>query len=335
MSGSLGISLRPAARHTGRVPPPALPLAASAGPAPGPPAPRAGEAVRWWRPGRPVDLAATLAPLRWGAGDPTFRVTPDGAVWRTARTPAGPGTLRLLASRRAGAIDAVAWGRGAGWLLDAVPSLLGDDDDPAGFVPEHPLLRATARRFPGWRLPRTGLVFEALVPAVLEQKVTGAEARRSWRELLSRFGEPAPGPAPRGMFVVPPPEAWALVPSWEWHRAGVDGCRSRTVVRAARVAARLEETAGMAGEEADRRLRTLPGVGVWTAAEVRQRAHGDPDAVSVGDYHLPRLVGCALAGEPVDDAGMLALLAPYAGHRYRAVRLVELSGVRGGVSGAG
>jgi len=290
--------------------------------------PWAGAAARSWRSGRPVHLAATLAPLRRGAGDPAYRVTPDGAVWRTARTPDGPGTLRLLARRRAGDVEAAAWGPGAGWLLDAVPSLLGDDDDPAGFVPGHPLLRATARRFPGWRLPRTRLVFEALVPAVLEQKVTGAEARRSWRELLWRFGEPAPGPAPRGMFVVPPPGQWARIPSWEWHRAGVDASRSRTIVRAARVATGLEETVGMSAAEADRRLRALPGVGVWTAAEVRQRAHGDPDAVSVGDYHLPALVGCALAGEPVDDTGMLALLAPYAGHRYRAVRLVELSGVR-------
>jgi 3-methyladenine DNA glycosylase/8-oxoguanine DNA glycosylase len=59
-----------------------------------------------------------------------------------------------------------------------------------------------------------------------------------------------------------------------------------------------------------------------------QRASGDPDAVSVGDYNLPKAVGWALAGRIVDDAGMLGLLAPYAGHRYRVTRLVELSGIR-------
>jgi 3-methyladenine DNA glycosylase/8-oxoguanine DNA glycosylase len=130
------------------------------------------------------------------------------------------------------------------------------------------------------------------------------------------------------MRVVPAPRTWAAIPSWEWHRAGVDAKRSATVVRAAHVAGRLEETTAMPADEAVRRLRAVPGIGAWTAAEVRQRAHGDPDAVSVGDLHLPKLVGWALAGRPVDDDGMLALLAPYAGHRYRAVRMLELSGYR-------
>jgi 3-methyladenine DNA glycosylase/8-oxoguanine DNA glycosylase len=74
-------------------------------------------------------------------------------------------------------------------------------------------------------------------------------------------------------------------------------------------------------------LRAVPGIGPWTAAEIAQRALGDADAVSVGDLHLPRLVGWALAGRPFDDDAMLAELAPYTPHRHRAVRLVELSGV--------
>jgi 3-methyladenine DNA glycosylase/8-oxoguanine DNA glycosylase len=108
----------------------------------------------------------------------------------------------------------------------------------------------------------------------------------------------------------------------------VEAVRARTIIAAARAAGRIEEIAAMAAADADRRLRALPGVGPWTSAEVRQRACGDADAVSVGDYHLPADVGWALAGQVVDDAGMLELLAPYAGHRYRATRLVELSGLR-------
>jgi 3-methyladenine DNA glycosylase/8-oxoguanine DNA glycosylase len=84
----------------------------------------------------------------------------------------------------------------------------------------------------------------------------------------------------------------------------------------------------MTPAEADLRLRSLPGIGPWTSAETRQRACGDPDAVSVGDVHLPGAVGWALAGQTTDDAGMLQLLAPYAGHRHRAARLVVLSGRR-------
>ena len=289
---------------------------------------RADPLRRVWVPGRPVDLVATLGPLGRGPFDPLWRV---GAheVWRAARTPDGPGTLHLALDPAAGEVVGTAWGPGAPWLLDTLPALLGADDVTAeAFQPEHPLLRAAWRRHRGWRVPRGGPVLETLVLTVLEQKVTGGEARQAWQRLLRRYGGPAPGPAPDGMVVAPEPQQWARIPSWEWHRAGVGPERSRTIVGAAQRAAALERTVGLPMDEVERRLCSLPGVGRWTAAEVRQRVHGDPDAVSVGDLHLPGLVVHALTGEPDgDDARMLELLAPYEGHRYRAVRMVELSGV--------
>ena len=311
-----------------------------------------------WRAPFVLDLPRTLGVHARGRGDPAYQVTPDGYVWRTALTPEGPGTLRVAPARPARAVSAqsgfvhagsaqagsaqagsaaepepvtviraAAWGPGAAWLLRELPGILGADDDRTGFDPAHPLLRELSARHPGVRVGRSGRVLEALVPAVLEQKVVGAEARRAWRYLLLKFGDPAPGPAPAGMRVSPPPRTWRRIPSWEWHRAGVEGVRARTIIGAAEVAGRLEEIVTMPPADADRRLRSLPGIGVWTSAEVRQRACGDADAVSVGDYHLPSRVGWALAGRRVDDAGMLELLAPYAGHRHRAARLVELAGI--------
>ncbi len=286
--------------------------------------------AREWRPPYPVDVRLILSVHRRGARDPAFRLDEGGAVWRTSASPDGPGTMRVSA-RPAGHgthVTATAWGPGAGWLLETLPSQLGDQDDQAGFAPVHPVLRDMAGRYRGARVGRSGRVLEALVPAVLEQKVVGAEARRAWHYLLRRFGQPAPGPAPAGMRVFPDARTWAQIPSWEWHRAGVEAVRARTIAGAASAAGRLEEIGSLTAAEADRRLRSLPGIGPWTSAEVRQRACGDADAVSVGDYNLPAAVGWALAGRAVDDAGMLELLAPYAGHRYRATRLVELSGAR-------
>jgi len=278
-----------------------------------------------WRPAAPVSIGLALAPLQRGSGDPTQKRGPDGAIWRTAQTPAGPGTLRLASA--GGEIDAAAWGPGADWLLASVPALLGGNDDPSGFRPQHPVIVATARRLPHLRLGAAGVVFELVIPSVLEQRVTGREAWRSWRELLWRFGQPAPGPAPRGLRVVPPAAVWRRIPSWEWHRAGVDPGRAKTVLAAATVAHRLDESLALPRDERLRRLRAIPGIGEWTAAEIAQRSWGDSDAVSVGDFHLPDLVGWALAGRPVDDDGMLELLSCYPGHRHRAVRLVELSDV--------
>lgn len=283
-------------------------------------------AVTTYRPAEPLSLSATLAPLRRGSTEPTFRFTPDG-VWRTLRTPAGPATQHLVAT--ADGIVARAWGPGAEWATDGVPELLGSGDDLGGFdASRHPFIAEVARRHAGLRLLRTRLVFEAMAGAIFEQKVTGIEARRAWRWLLARYGEPAPGPAPQGMLVFPAADAWRRIPSWDWHRAGVGPERSATVLRAAAVAASLERTLdrGRGGPEVEKALRSIPGVGGWTAAETMQRAHGDPDSPSVGDFHVPALVGWALAGEAVDDAGMLELLAPWAGHRHRVVRLIELSG---------
>ncbi|HEY6294657.1 MAG TPA: DNA-3-methyladenine glycosylase 2 family protein [Streptosporangiaceae bacterium] len=286
-------------------------------------------ATREWLAPFEVDIRLALGVHRRGAGDPAYRVDATGAIWRTLLTPQGPGTLRVTSRRQDGPgtlITGQAWGPGAPWLLDRLPAQVGAHDDPSGFTPRHPVIADLALRYPGLRIGRTWRVFEALVPAVLEQKVLGREAHRAWRILLRKFGEPAPGPAPAGMRVVPPPNVWARIPSWDWHRAGVEGVRARTIINAAGVASRLEEVLDLDPAVADARLRSLPGIGVWTSAEIRQRAAGDPDAVSVGDYHLPRAVGWTLERRITDDAEMLELLAPYAGHRHRVTRLIELGG---------
>jgi 3-methyladenine DNA glycosylase/8-oxoguanine DNA glycosylase len=293
--------------------------------------------VREWQAPFLVDVRLTLSVQGRGRSDPTFRIDEAGAVWRTSLTPDGPATIRVTAPFRAASapagplVLAQAWGPGADWLLDALPGALGLHDDISGFDPSgHPVLRQVARRHPGLRLGRSGRLMEALVPAVLEQKVLTIEAHRAWRILLAKFGGHPPGPAPRGMRVFPDPKTWRRIPSWDWHRAGVEGVRAQTIIRACTVADSLERLLAKTHEEADRLLRTIPGIGPWTSAETRQRAAGDPDAVSVGDAHLPDMVGWALAGRSAtNDEEMLELLGPYAGHRHRVTRLVKLSGLGG------
>jgi 3-methyladenine DNA glycosylase/8-oxoguanine DNA glycosylase len=279
-----------------------------------------------WRPTTEVDVRRTLQPLQRGRHDPTQHLTVDGVVWRTTLTPLGAASC-ALSQRGPREVHVQAWGSGADWVLDSVPDLLGGRDSTDGFDPVHPLLVATLRQYPGVRIPRTNRVFESLAPAILEQKVTGKEARAGFRRLVLAYGEPAPGPVPEGMRVPPSPEAWRRIPSWVWHKAAVDPQRSKTLITAARLAGRLEEAAQMEPALALTRLRAVPGVGEWTAAEVAVRALGDADALSVGDYHLSQLVGWALVGSPLDDAGMVELLEPWRPHRGRVVRLIELSGV--------
>ncbi len=254
-------------------------------------------------------------------------MTIEGAIWRASLTPEGPGSVRI---RRDGPrVEIAAWGPGAAWLAKRGAAMIGVDDELGDFpalVAGHPLLAEAHRRHPRLRLVRTGLVIQSLIPAILEQRVTTAEAFRAWRRIVERHGEPAPGPAPKELRVPPPPRIWAAIPSWEWHRHGVDGQRSTTIIRAVRLASALERTGDLSGEEAVRLLCTVPGIGIWTAAETTQRSHGHADALSVGDLHLSKHIGYALTGErDADDARMLELLEPFRPHRYRAARLILLT----------
>jgi 3-methyladenine DNA glycosylase/8-oxoguanine DNA glycosylase len=210
-----------------------------------------------------------------------------------------------------------------------VPGWLGADDRPEEFEPgDHPLLARLHRSTPWLRLGRTGRTWDALVPAVLEQKVTVIEAHRVWRALLRLAGDPAPGPAPEGMRVIPSPRRVLDVTDWEWHRCGLDGARRRALRAVAGVASRLEPADDRACAELRRRLQVVPGIGVWTAAEVVQRVFGCPDTVSYGDYHLKNQVGFALTGAArTDDDAMMALLEPWRGQRQRVVRLLLAGGV--------
>jgi 3-methyladenine DNA glycosylase/8-oxoguanine DNA glycosylase len=273
--------------------------------------------------GAPLDLVLTLRPLLRGPGDPTMRLSPRSAV-RATRTPDGPATMSLRVD--GSVVTAEAWGPGAAHALDSVPALVGLHDTPSDFAPRHPLIRELARRRQGLRLGASGAVLEALVPAILEQKVTGLEAFRSFRALVLVHGEAAPGPF--GLRLQPTAARLAALPYHAYHPLGVERRRADTIRYAASRAVRLEEFAGLPGDEARRRLESLPGVGPWTSAEVTARALGDPDAVSVGDFHLPNVVAWALAGEPrADDARMLELLEPFRGQRARVIRLLESSGI--------
>ncbi len=278
---------------------------------------------RTWRPDWPCEPYDILRPLRRGGADPTFVLGDSGVVWRAARTPEGPVTLLISPRRSEGVIDLVAWGSGADWMLDHAPEMLGAADDVGGFESGYQVVREAWARNPNWRVARSGLVLEALVAAVIEQKVTGKEAWLGWRRLLTRFGEPAPGPGrAREMRCLPTPAVLAHIPSWEWLRCSIDGARSSTITKASRVAAGLERTLDRSPADAEAALRSVPGVGVWTAAEVRQRAHGDADAVSFGDFHVAAHVGWAVTGSVVGDDELRELLESERPHRYRVQHIV-------------
>jgi len=271
----------------------------------------------------PVDLVRTVRPLVRGRGDPTTRIE-DRTVWRAMRTPDGPATLRV-AQVDPDAIEVEAWGPGADHARGRVAALAGAEDDPSAFpTPVHPAVAEAWRRHGDVLLTRTD-PFPVLVAAIAEQKVTGMEARRAWRAVVRATADPAPGDA--GLTLPPDPERLASIPSWELTRVGVTDRRAVALREVARHPRKIAALADGPLEDARTWLAKLPGVGPWTVAEVSRLALGDPDAVSVGDFHLPNIVAWTLAGEARGtDERMLELLAPYAGQRGRVQVLLEAAG---------
>ena len=254
-----------------------------------------------------------------------MRTTQPGLVERASRTPAGPSAVRLVEAD--GSIEVEAWGPGAGWMFEHAPACCGAEDDDTDFDPAPGLVRDLWRHNRGLRIPRTGLITERLIPVILEQKVTGTEARRAYRRLTNALAEPAPGPL--GLTLPPDPVRVAELPYYAFHPFGVERRRAEVLRAVCARSAWIDEAFDLTLDAAEARLSTLNGIGVWTVAEVARIALGDADAVSVGDYHVPNIVAWALAREPRgSDDRMLELLEPYRPHRGRVQLLLESSGIR-------
>jgi 3-methyladenine DNA glycosylase/8-oxoguanine DNA glycosylase len=269
-----------------------------------------------------LDLSATFGAMASKAAGRVHSGRDE--VWWVTNTVGGPASLHVRAS--GGEVRGEAWGRGATWVLERLAELCGLSDDPSQFAPPPGLVRDVHRRNPGLRLGATGRVFELLVPVILGQRVTSVEAKRSYRRLLDTFGTAAPGPI---KAMVPPDAATLARLSYaDLHPLGVERSRAQIIIEVARRAARLEEIVDMPLPEAYVRLTAVRGVGDWTAAIVMGGSLGDPDAVPIGDYHLPNMVAWALAREPRGtDERMLELLEPYAGHRRRVLILLKSAGI--------
>lgn len=296
----------------------------------------------------PATGASLLAASRGPGGFDVSRVTlTDGIVARRVRAglvrrtwqpEVGAGHLVLEACSIGGEIACEVWGdhgtpaeeveRG----LEACLAWAGLRDHPellVEVVAEHPLARRLVRRSGEVRLSALPTVGEALGRSVLAQLVQGVEAARSTRQLVCLTSEAGP----HGLRAWPAAGVLGRRHAHELRRCGISLRGAQALHAGALAEARLEE-ARHDDALLDRRLRALPGVGIWTSGETRL-ALGHPDAVSVGDWWLPSVVGTVLTGgdgsrprHEWTDEEMLGLLAPFTGQRGRAIRLCERAAAR-------
>jgi len=269
---------------------------------------------------RQYDLGRTMGQTRRSRGDLNQHSVP-GLHWRATRTPLGPASFRV--GRLDDRLRLDIWGPGAAWIEANAAALTGLLDKPETFKPDHPLLGPLARKFVGVHFPRTLRMLEELVPTIFGQLVTSREAARSFRGLLQEHGDLAPGPS--RLRILPNAETLARLPDYAYAPLGGLAMHARAIRAVAGAASKVETAVELPYAEALALLCSIRGIGPWTAAGALGVATGCADAIPLGDLHFPRTVAWALAREEeADDARMLELLAPFAGHRLRALYLIHV-----------
>lgn len=266
-----------------------------------------------------TDPGLVLGPLAMMRSDPTMRLGRHEAI-RATYTPEGPGVIRLTWGQQIGQLDVESAGDGAAWLMEQAPRLIGANDDVTVFTPGDPVVQRLWAHFKGDRVGATGTVWHDLAWTITQQRVHRTDAARQWRALVHAYGEPCE--EVEGLYSPPDPERLARAAPWALRAIGIDERRATTLIAAAQVAPRLHALADLPYVEAERGLRTIPGVGPWTLGCLSGFTWGNPDTVIPGDSGIPSLIASTLTGaRRADDSTMLELLEPYRPHRYRVLRL--------------
>jgi 3-methyladenine DNA glycosylase/8-oxoguanine DNA glycosylase len=272
----------------------------------------------------PIDLRRTMTMMSlWGAT--TWLKVDETGVWYAERTPDGPGTLHVV--KRGDHLEAEAFGDGGERLIPRVPELFGlERSGIEALEPQDSVVREIKKRMRGLRIGRSGRVYSRAVSAGLAQLVTGRNAKPAMKRVARQMGERAPGPRD-DLFLLPPHRQLARTPYYAFHPLNIERHRADLIKRIADRAPALQRAAKMPPVEGRAHLEKLRGIGPWTSGVIMACPLGDPDAVPIGDWHLPNLVAFNLAGEPrADDARMMQLLEPYEGMRGLVARMLKSGG---------
>lgn len=196
---------------------------------------------------------------------------------------------------------------------------LGVDDDLGEFRRRFAgdrLIGRSLRRRPWLRVMRRPEPFEALAWAICEQLIEYQRAAAIERRMVRALGRRWVGGDGGALRDIPTAStiagtAPALLESFD-----LAGSRALSLVRAAReVALGRVDLHSADHEHGWRRLRAIPGIGLWTVEMLALQGQGRHDQLPAGDLGLLKLVGRALSGgDPrarADESSVREFFAPY------------------------
>jgi AraC family transcriptional regulator of adaptative response / DNA-3-methyladenine glycosylase II len=168
--------------------------------------------------------------------------------------------------------------------------LAADPDTIAAHLSLDPSLAPLVAARPGLRVPGAWHGFELAVRAIFGQQITVPAATRLLGKLVEAFGEPLPASIKdaEGLSHLFP--SAARIAGTNLTTLGMPGARAMAVTSLAQAISVDPAifSRGASLEDAILKLRSLPGVGEWTAQYIAMRELREPDAFPAADIGLLR-----------------------------------------------
>jgi DNA-3-methyladenine glycosylase II len=269
----------------------------------------------------PYRLDLTADALRRLAANVVDVVAQDGVYRRALRDASG---TNLVEVSQAGArsLDVRIAGPRAARRLPAVENMLGTQiglDEWYRRVRPHPWLAFLARELRGLKPPRYPSLWEALAHSIVFQQISIHAAASIMRRVIETIGEPI---AHAGAVYYPFPQAHELLAATDANlRAAGLSANKIAHLRSAAVmvasgALTDAEIESLQSAQALERLRSVRGIGPWSAAVVLLRGFGRLDVFPMKDSGVARSLRL-LSGNPVLNAhDLLESLGPTRGMLY-------------------
>jgi AraC family transcriptional regulator of adaptative response / DNA-3-methyladenine glycosylase II len=168
--------------------------------------------------------------------------------------------------------------------------LSADPDTIGGHLSQDPVLAPLVEARPGLRVPGAWDGFELAVRAIFGQQITVPAATKLLGKLVQAFGAPLPAAMHEVEGLTHLFPLAARIATADLAVLGMPSARALAVTSVAQAigAAPAIFSRGADLEEAIAKLRSLPGIGEWTAQYIAMRELREPDAFPAADVGLLR-----------------------------------------------
>jgi DNA-3-methyladenine glycosylase II len=281
----------------------------------------------------PYRLDLTASVLRRLSTNLVDVLTPDGVYLRVLRDSDRPILVRV-SSRKPGALSVALEGerRAHPRALETVRRMLGTDRTLREFdrgAARIPWLRPLALRMRGVKPPRYPTLWEACVNAIVFQQVSIHAASAILRRYVVTLGSPLELPAGPALHAFPDADVTLRANDDVLRAAGLSANKIAALRRVAQtlVSGTLDERMleERSSVEAAAMLRSIKGIGPWTATVILLRGLGRLDVFPMNDSGVAGSLAFAGGSLPEID-NVLDVLGSQRGMLYYHLLLARLEG---------